>query len=197
MWLLSLPLHSPTPVRPHALSLSLFAHSLIGSLSSTFSCLSSGPSFSLRLYQQLVHWSLGLHPLALQPILALPERDHFIPNLTPCSGPHRPAPPPTAPPNEVPAPGPMQTCCRIWARLPLPFVSCSPQRALQTPPTSRHPPVSPLCIFVFALVLPSAWNALSDSPLLNEDNSSPLLSVQYVPGALLSPLHALQYLVYL
>lgn len=142
MWLLSLPLHSPTPVRPHTLSLSLFAHSLICSLSSTFSCLSSGPSFSLRLYQQLVHWSLGLHPLALQPILALPELDHFIPNLTPCSGPHRPAPPPTAAPNEVPAPGPVQMCCRIWARLPLHF------RFLLSPTCTANSPrvKAPSCV---------------------------------------------------
>lgn len=55
--------------------------------------------------------------------------------------------------------------------------------------------------FSFVLMVPSAWNVLSEHPpthtLLNEDNSSPLLSAQYVPGALLSPLQALQYFIHL
>ena len=85
------------------------------------------------------------------------KSDHTIPNLTPCSGPHRPPDKFQLLAQYTCAAGPGPACGPL-------FFSCHPQRAQQTPTTPKHPPVSCLCIFFFALVVPFAWNALSEPP---------------------------------
>lgn len=135
----------PHPSGPTLHPLPLFIHSLVCSLVSTSACLNLAPSLLT-----------GAWPL--QPILPRPELDHIIPTLTPRRGPPAPHPPPH------PAPGPIYTCCGIWACLPLHFLFFYPQCAQQTPITARPPTVSGLCTFIFAFVVPSAWNALSEPP---------------------------------
>lgn len=151
MWLLSLPLHSPTPVRPHALSTlplrpfsNLFPllHFLV-------------PEFRPILLTEAVPTACplvsGPPPIdpATHPRTARTGSLHSQPDTL--QWPSSPLPrPPTAPPNKVPAPGPILMCCRIWACLPLHFLLLLSRHAQQTPTTSRHPPVSSLCIFILA-----------------------------------------------
>lgn len=113
----------PHPVRPHALStLPLRPFSDLFPLFHFFV-----PEFRPILLTEAVPTACplvsGPPPIgpATRPRTARTGSLHSQPDTL--QWPSSPLPrPPTAPPNNVPAPGPTHTCCRIWARLPLHFL---------------------------------------------------------------------------